>query len=394
MQDSQFDVAIVGASISGATLAIHLGQQGVSTVLIDKDRFPRRKACGEGVSDIALNSLSSIGFDTDIRELKGLPFHSYRLDFAGHSFEFASGREKKLKGIGIQRYLLDKALIDKASTFSSVSPLLETTVTGISKDGERFILQLSSGKEITAQYLALACGVNCRSATQLDIPQIRRKNGCWGISFALEGSYKKTTKEILVLLKDGFEIYCTPVSKTRLNVAFLTGKKNLPHLQELEVRDKLLREAMEKCFFEGELVDTPLVTGPLGTTKRTYRQGSVILLGDTAESYDPISGMGITHGILSAELAAKALISIKNNNISEEKALDEYAINCEKMGRLYRGFTRLTGGLLRSRLRNILIPVLVKTNLPHLIRKTLKYHSSNQADTASFFTIFLRLVGK
>jgi flavin-dependent dehydrogenase len=44
-----FDVAILGASISGATLAARLGMDGVSVALVDKYDFPRRKACGEGL---------------------------------------------------------------------------------------------------------------------------------------------------------------------------------------------------------------------------------------------------------------------------------------------------------------------------------------------------------
>ncbi len=397
MRDSLFDVAIIGASVSGATLAVHLGRAGLSTALIDQAKFPRRKACGEGVSDIALESLRGLGLHDEIEKLGGLPFCSYRLDFGNESLEFASGRsgeDKYLKGIGIQRYLLDKMLIDRAVEFSSMRSFLEIGVEGIRKEGEQFVLQLSSGKEISARYLVLADGVNSRNSRLLGIPKIRGDRPLWGISFSLKGVYQKITKEVLILLKDGFEVYCTPVSETTLNIAFLTRKEKARYLHDKNVQESLLREAREKCFFQGASTGPPLSVGPVGATKRPYRNGSVLLLGDAAESLDPISGMGITHGILSAELAAKALISIQKETLPAEKALDEYAIGCERMSRPYRGFTRLTGGLLRNPLRNILIPALVKTNLPHLIRSALKYQSSNKAPPASASTVFLRLVGK
>ena len=395
MQEPQFDVAIVGASISGASLANYLGRERLKVALIDKEKFPRRKACGEGVSDIALDSLYRLGLKEDIQSLDGLPFHAYRLDFDNRSIEFASGKDRYLKGIGIQRYLLDKTLNDKAAAFPSVAPFLETTVRRIERNrDEHFSVEFSSGETITAHYLALACGVNPRKPTRLGIPHTKEKPGRWGISFSLQGRFQEKSREVLVMLKDGFEVYCTPVSETVLNVAFLASKEKVAYLQDDEVRDGLLSEAMGKCSFAGELLDAPLITGPLGATRRPYRHGSILLLGDVAESFDPISGMGITHGVLSAELAAQALIAIRKNNAPAEKALDEYAINCERMARLYRGFTRLTGGLLRSRLRNVLIPLLVKTRLPFLIRKSLKYQPPDEAPAASIFLSLLRLIGK
>ncbi len=394
MQDSQFDVAIVGASVSGASLAIRLGRKGISTALIDRAKFPRRKACGEGVSDIALDSLNGIGLSDDIKKLQGLPFCSYRLDFGDKSVEFASGKSRYLKGIGLQRYLLDKMLVDRAAAFPSIRDFLEIGVKGIKREGNQFVLDFSTEQNITAKYLVLADGANSGNSKRLGISRIKGKRPLWGISYTLEGSYSKFTKEVLILLKNGFEVYCTPVSDTMLNVAFLTRKETARYLKDHALQDDLLVEAKEKCFFQGEAAGPPLSVGPVGATKRPYRSGSILLIGDAAESLDPISGMGITHGVLNAELAAKALISIIKKNTPVDKALDEYANDCERMSRPYRGFTRLTGGLLRSPLRSILIPALVKTNLPYLIRSALKYPSYNRTFPVSLFTIFLRLVGK
>lgn len=394
MRDFTFDVAIVGASVAGASLAIHLGRAGLKVALIDKSEFPRRKACGEGVSDIALESLRRIGLDDIVERLEGLPFYSYLLDFNGRSLVFASGPRRWFKGAGIQRYLLDDALIKAARSLSSIDFFLETDVSAIEILEEGVVLQCSTGSEILAKHLVLADGANSRNAVKLGVPVKKGRRPLWGISFILEGEYQKLTGEVLILLKDGFEVYCTPVSETVLNVAFLIGKEKMRYLQDKGIQDDLLQEAKEKCFFRGDVLGRPLTVGPVGAMKRSYRHGSIILVGDVAESLDPISGMGITHAVLSAELAAEALLALQGGNVSGEKVLDEYTINCEVMAAPYRGFTRLTGGLLRSPLRNVLIPALVKTNLPHLIRKSLKYKSSDKAMIASVFSAFLRLMGK
>ncbi len=68
-----YDVAVIGASISGATAAGFLGREGIRVALIDRDEFPRRKACGEGVSDIALEALGRLGLGPSSRRSKARP---------------------------------------------------------------------------------------------------------------------------------------------------------------------------------------------------------------------------------------------------------------------------------------------------------------------------------
>lgn len=396
MKAPLFDVAIVGASVSGASLAIRLGQQGLTTALIDKENFPRRKACGEGISDIALDSLYQLGLEADIRKLGGKPFFSFRLGLEKRSFEFASGHHPTLKGIGIPRYRLDKLLTDHASALPSVDPFFGSSVTDIVMEGSNYLINLADGSQIFARYLVLADGTNSVNAAKLGIPKTtKKKQPLWGINFVLEGKYKKTTGEVLILLKDGFEVYCTPVSDTTLNVAMLARKERVAHLQNESVQQQLLREAADKSSFRGEVTGSPLVVGPVGVTKRPYSYHSILLLGDTTESLDPIAGMGITHGVMMSEHAATALIAILQNGVSEDEALKTYAANCKEMSRVYRGFTQLTASLLRSRLRKLLIPVLSATRLPFLINNALRCQSASASASIIClpFTKFLQIIG-
>ena len=396
MKAPLFDVAIVGASVSGASLAIRLGQKGMTTALIDKEIFPRRKACGEGVSDIALESLYQLGLESKIRELGGKPFFSFRLGLGKRSFEFASGNHPTLKGIGIPRYRLDKLLTDHASALPSVDPFFGSSVTDIAREGSNYLLNLADGSQIYARYLVLADGTNSVNAAKLGIPKTTKKKlPLWGIKFVLEGKYEKTTGEVLILLKDGFEIYCTPVSDTRLNVAVLARKNRVAYLQDEAVQQELLKEAAEKSAFQGDLVGKPLIVGPVGVTKRPYSHHSILLLGDTTESLDPIAGMGITHGVMMSEHAATALVAIFQNGVSEDEALKAYAANCKDMSRVYRGFTQITASLLRSPLRNVLIPFLSGTRLPFLINNALRCQSASASASILCLplTKFLQIVG-
>ncbi|NOX99687.1 MAG: FAD-dependent monooxygenase [Verrucomicrobia bacterium] len=394
MKTPLFDIAIVGASVSGASLAIRLGQQGLTTALIDKQSFPRRKACGEGISDIALDSLYQLGLESEIHKLGGKPFYSFRLGLENRSFEFASGKKQSLKGIGIPRYRLDKLLTDQASALPSVNPFFGSSVTDIAMKGSNYLLSLADGQHISARYLVLADGTNSANAKKLGIPKTTKKKlPLWGMNFVLKGKFKKTTGEVLILLKDGFEVYCTPVSDTTLNVAVLARKERVAHLQDDSVMQQLLGEAAEKSSFHGEVTGSPLVVGPVGVTKRPYSYHSILLLGDTTESLDPIAGMGITHGVMMSEHAATALVDILQHGVPEEKALRDYAANCKKMSRVYRGFTQITASLLRSRLRKFLIPILSATSLPFLINNALRYESIAESNHMLLFAKFLQIMG-
>ena len=64
----QYDVCIIGASIAGSSLALRVGREGLKVALIDKAQFPRRKACGEGLSAIGRNCLEELGLISQVKQ--------------------------------------------------------------------------------------------------------------------------------------------------------------------------------------------------------------------------------------------------------------------------------------------------------------------------------------
>lgn len=62
--DSHYAVAVVGAGPAGASCANMLCLGGVSNVaLIDRSRFPRDKACGDGITGNAIDVMRELGVD-------------------------------------------------------------------------------------------------------------------------------------------------------------------------------------------------------------------------------------------------------------------------------------------------------------------------------------------
>lgn len=388
-----YDAAIVGASVSGASLASLLGKEGLRVALIDREHFPRRKACGEGISDIALEALRRMGLEADLASTAGKPFYSYRIDLGTRSFAFSSRKGRPLRGVGMQRYLLDSALATHASRLPTVRSFFGSPVTQIESRIGHGMIHLANGERLRARQVILADGANSQSAARLGIPKTSTGRPLWGMSFILEGSFSQSAGEVVVLLRDGFEVNCTPVSETRLNVAFLAEKGQVKRLQDSKLQEQLLLEAAEKSYFKGIPMGEPLQVGPVGCTRRPYTYGDVMLLGDVTESLDPIAGMGMTHGILMAELAGQALIAQLRDGVPREETFREYTRAAEKMTRPYRGITHLTASLFRSPLRRLLIPPLSFAHLPDFVRGALKYHPLGEKVSPAFPLILLHLIG-
>lgn len=388
-----YDVAVIGASISGATVAGFLGREGIRVALIDRDDFPRRKACGEGLSEIAIEALGRLGLGDELCSTESAAFFAYRIDLGGRDVVLSSSNRQRLKGMGIQRWHLDRLLVEHARRMPSVTHRFGSGVDEILESAEGYAIRLKSGETIAARRLVLADGSNSGNAARLKIPKVTKGRALWGISFLLEGSFRRQTGEVIVILKDGFEINCTPVGPRHLNLAFLAEKDQVSPLQNPAWRAELLAEAKRKCGFEGEPTGKPLQIGPVGSGRRPYSHRLIYLVGDAAESLDPIAGMGMTHGILTAECAARHLLLDLRSGITREEAAGAYQIAAKRLARPYRGFTHLTASLLRSPARRVLVPCLAAAQMPEMVRASLGVGRQGRSAMAMVMHLLLTFAG-
>src|SRR5215472_1904347 len=69
IQPMETEILIVGAGPSGAAAAVKLRQLGIRDVLlVDRDRFPRNKTCGSGLSPAALHAAEALGIGPEVRQ--------------------------------------------------------------------------------------------------------------------------------------------------------------------------------------------------------------------------------------------------------------------------------------------------------------------------------------
>src|SRR5262245_14495855 len=81
---AETDAVIVGAGPSGAAAAVRLRALGLKVVLLDKERFPRHKICGDFLPPGAVEGLRSL-CGAAVEDLLHAPLEGLRITWRGRS---------------------------------------------------------------------------------------------------------------------------------------------------------------------------------------------------------------------------------------------------------------------------------------------------------------------
>jgi 2-polyprenyl-6-methoxyphenol hydroxylase-like FAD-dependent oxidoreductase len=337
----QVDVAIIGSSIAGSTVAQVLGSAGVSVALIDKSTFPRRKPCGEGLSRAGIGILKRLGIWGDPSPIPTLPYDGYRI-VTGSLSRIVEPRNGG--GITVSRELLDNHLLNAASRHPSVTALLGCEVYEVTVKGT---VETAAGT-IHHTILVLADGANSPTARKLNIPSVRIGPPRAGASAIFKGKFSSAPKHVTIQVGKGYELYATPLPDGHLNLSILAQDSAGINIRTMLLDRTSQREIFDAVGFEGELELPPLGRASLGNVRRTSISPNLFLVGDAAEEFDPIGGMGMTHALHSAEVAAKAILKQLRRGSDSATTPRSYTSERAAHAAPLRRFTQLTGTLLRS----------------------------------------------
>jgi geranylgeranyl reductase family protein len=306
----QFDVAVIGAGPAGSTAALRLARAGARVLVVDKERFPRDKPCGGGLTYRAVRELpvdvSPVVEDTVDR-------FEVRLRY-GRSIERTSSEPLCLM---TQRRRLDE-LLARACAREGAELREAARVTDVAADGDGVTLTVD-GAPVRARALIGADGVNGTVARSTGLEQQHR------IGVALEGNLPYGS-----------------VARARFEGRLVLELGNVPggygwvfpkgdHVNfgigGWETEGPRLREHLARlCAEHG--VDVRDLTGvrgyrlPMRRADAIPASGRVALIGDAAGLVDPLSGDGLYEAFVSARIAAEHTLRLL---AGETDRLDAYA---------------------------------------------------------------------
>ena len=293
----RFDVLVVGAGPAGSTAAYRLAEAGASVLLADRARFPRDKPCGGGLT---------------MRAVRQLPFsvepvvedrtRSVRLglDFRGR---FERTTEQPLV-LMTQRSRLDAFLAEQAAQAGAhFHDGARVNDLELLDEGVRATV---NGHKVAATWLFCADGVNGTSSRAIGLDGGRT----YGV--ALEGNvpygvvdedeYRGRLFLELANVPGGYG-WVFPKGD-HVNVGVGGWEREGPRL-----RQHLARFCREYGIPESSLENVRGYRLPLLHARARLTEGRAALLGDAAGLVDPLSGDGIYEALLSAKLAAEAVVA-------------------------------------------------------------------------------------
>ena len=322
-------VAVIGSSLAGAACAIKLAQSGISVIILDRQTFPRRKACGEGLSHFAAGYLSQLGLDTELLSHKAIPLYGYQvISPATDSLPQMKCHIKSssVHGWGISRTVLDTELLSRLSGLASASVLTEEAVRGLVRHPHSWEL-LTHRARISAQFVVLASGANPQALCRKFIKETRGPNRRVGLSAFGILDTRSTQRTVTIATHPLGEIYVTPLSDTSINASVVGSPEFVQGFRE----PTRLRSAIaETTGFAATLDESVFGAGHFGARHQSL-DPYLYLVGDAFESFDPLCGLGMTHALSSGLSAATSICGVVRDHIEPFQSSLQYVKTHKKL---------------------------------------------------------------
>ena len=301
------DLLVVGGGPAGAAIATLAAQKGASVILLEKDKFPRDKVCGEFLSAEGCGVLHRLNMLQTIKSLGAKTMTSCLL---------ADGRGRYVTSplpqaaLGISRGTLDTLLLAKAHAAGvtvieqtpAIAPIVERNVVkGVTTKTDAYRAKLVVAADGRRSMLQRALNPDAGDP-------LKTSPESW---FGFGAHFSDTTRglggRIELFVFDGGYAGLGPIEGGRLDLALIARVEALRACGNSPRR--LFEERIKKNPLLASRLDDlePLspwrAIGPLKFGVRKPASHGALFLGDAAGTIDPFSGEGISNALVAAELA-------------------------------------------------------------------------------------------
>jgi flavin-dependent dehydrogenase len=334
------NAVVIGGGPAGAAVAARLGRGGKKVTLLERERGPVDKVCGEFLSREAALYLESLG--VDLGSLGAVPIDTVRLCERDH----VTAVPLPFNAVSLSRRALDEALLARAGA-EGATVERGARVTQLTRVGSRWTVGLAGGTRIETDTVFLATGKH-------DLRGHGRPQGLQNDLLAFKLHFRLVTRQseelqrhVELILFDGGYAGLQPIEGDRANLCLVVNRRRF---RDVEQRwENLLAgiraesphldarlDGAEPCW------ERPLALSaiPYGHVRRRADEVDLWRLGDQAAVIPSFSGDGMSLALHSAELAASMYL--------EGSSADDYQrrLSSEIRGQVLLA-TALSHGLVR-----------------------------------------------
>src|SRR5262245_7161105 len=313
-----FDVAIVGGGPAGSACAAFCAGTDVRTLVLEREKFPREKVCGDCLNPSCWPVLERLGLAQRVRDLS----HS-KLDLV--EFIAIGGRNVIVDlpsgegcELSVKRSLFDALLLKRAQELGA-HVRDETTVTALTHNGN-WKIETASSENFSTRILVGADGRNSTVARLSNLlPRPARERVALQAHIPLPRNFGR--RVVLQFLPEGYSGQA-PVNETELNVCLVGTPPTISRLR------RWAEDNFEITAAQSWRTITPLTRSPVPCAHE-----NLFFIGDAARVVEPFTGEGIYYAMGSGELAATAIAKIIRGG-DRQLALREFTRESAEM---YRG---------------------------------------------------------
>ena len=313
-----FDVAIVGGGPAGSSCAAFCARGGLRTLVLEREKFPREKVCGDCLNPSCWPVLQRLSLAQRVRALPHSKLDSVEFIAIGGRnviVDLPTGDDCELS---VKRSLFDALLLKHARELGA-HVREETTVTALAHD-ENWKIETAGGENFSARILIGADGRNSTVARLCNLlPRPARERVALQAHIALPQNFGR--RVVLQFLPEGYSGQA-PVNETELNLCLVGTPPTISRLR------KWAEGHFEITANQSWRTITPLTRSPVPCAHE-----NVLFIGDAARVVEPFTGEGIYYAMQSGELAAIAISKIMRGE-DQQATLREFAGACAEM---YRG---------------------------------------------------------
>lgn len=312
-----YDIAIIGGGLAGLSLSIQLAAAGRQVLLLEKERYPFHRVCGEYISMESWDFLCALGVPLAEWHLPRIK----RLQVTAPDSRMLETR-LPLGGFGVSRYRLDACMAGLARA-KGVTVLEGAKVHQVDTLADGFVVHAAGGR-----YHAKVCAGAWGKRSNLDVhwqrpfvsAQGTRISNWVGIKYHIR--YPWPTDLIgLHNFRDG---YCgiSQVEDGWCCLCYLTRAANLKGatIAELEASVMSRNPALRTILHNSQRrPGFPLAISQVSFMPKTQVEQGVLLLGDAAGMITPLCGNGMSMALHASKIACVQVEQFLNGQQSRSE---------------------------------------------------------------------------
>ena len=319
-----YDAAVIGGGLAGLSLAIQLAGQGWSVLLLEKERYPFHRVCGEYISLESWDFLERLGYPLSSMQL---PVIKKLIVSAPNGNSITQALPQG--GFGISRYKIDRELAALAVQ-KGVHLQEGITVRAVHFSHSYSTIECS-GKEVRAKQVCGSFGKRSNLDLKWKRPFAARKpnklNNYIGVKYHVRTTFLPGT----IALHNFENGYCgiSQIEEGKYCLCYLTTASNLQKcgnsISSMEEQVLYSNPFLQKIFTQSEfLYRSPLTISQVSFEKKSQVEDHALLMGDAAGMITPLCGNGMSMALHASKIAAELITQFLSGTISREQMEQQY----------------------------------------------------------------------